>query len=81
MARPGSGALTRVALVNVTGAELLETAANNVLMRAARAPFLILVGDMLMTQPGWNVALACRCGSGRRVFGERAARTAANSRS
>ena len=27
-------------------------------MRAARAPFLILVqGDMLMTQPGWNVAL------------------------
>ena len=58
MARPGSGALTRVALVNVTGAELLETAANNVLMLAARAPFLILVqGDMLMTQPGWNVAL------------------------
>jgi len=63
------------------GAELLQTAANNVLMRAARAPFLILVGDMLMTQPGWNLALACRCASGRRVYDERAARTAANSRS
>jgi hypothetical protein len=60
MARPGSGVLTLVALVNVTRAEPLETAANNVLMHAVRAPFLILVqGDMLMTPPSgtWH----CRC--------------------
>ena len=52
MARPGSGALTRVALVNVTGAELLETAANNVLKRAARAPFLILV-QLVIREKVW----------------------------
>ena len=52
------GALTRAALIDVIGAELLETAANNVLLLTARAPYLILVqGDHLMTQPGWNVAL------------------------
>ena len=52
------GALTRAALIDVAGAELLETAANNVLLLAARAPYMILMqGDHLMTQPGWNVAL------------------------
>ena len=52
------GRLTRAAMIDVQGAELLETAANNVLMLAARAPFLIILqDDQLMTQPGWNVAL------------------------
>jgi len=53
------GRLTRAAMIDVRGgAELLETAANNVLMLSARAPFLILLqDDQLMTQPGWNVAL------------------------
>jgi len=52
------GRLTRAAMIDVQGAELLETAANNVLMLSARAPFLILLqDDQLMTQPGWNVAL------------------------
>ena len=52
------GRLTRAAMIDVQGAELLETAANNVMMLAARAPFLIILqDDQLMTQPGWNVAL------------------------
>ena len=52
------GRLVRAAMIDVQGAELLETAANNVLMLAARAPFLLLLqDDQLMTQPGWNVAL------------------------
>jgi hypothetical protein len=53
------GRLTRTVLIDVTGAELFETAANNVLLLAARAPYSILVqGDQIMTQPGWNVALS-----------------------
>ena len=36
------GRLVRAAMIDVQGAELFETAANNVLMLTARAPFLIL---------------------------------------
>ena len=43
--------LTRAAMIDVQGAELLETAANNVLMLAARAPFLILLESYCFTQP------------------------------
>jgi len=53
-----TGRLTRATMIDVQGAELLETASNNVLILAAGAHFLIpLQDDQLMTQPGWNVAL------------------------
>ena len=56
---PDKGRMTRSVLIDVTGAELLETAANNALLLTARSPYTILVqGDQIMTQPGWNVALA-----------------------
>ena len=61
--------LTRVALIDVPGAELRETASNNMLMLAARAPFLILLqDDQIMTQPGWNVALTVPLRTWRDVF-------------
>lgn len=53
-----SSTLTRIALIDVPGAELRETAANNMLMLAARGEYFILLqDDQIMTQPGWNVAL------------------------
>ena len=55
---PDKGRMTRAVLIDVTGAELLETAANNALLLTARSPYAILVqGDQILTQPGWNVAL------------------------
>lgn len=50
--------LTRIVLIDVPGAELRETAANNMLMLASRGQYFILLqDDQIMTQPGWNVAL------------------------